>query len=75
MIADGTVKYFDVRQDVQDSYNVGIQGRMKHMVWSTGCSSWYLGANGENRSLYPGLASEYCVRTRTFNESEYEVAR
>ena len=28
-------KFVDVRQDVQDRYNQGIQGRMKHMVWST----------------------------------------
>jgi cation diffusion facilitator CzcD-associated flavoprotein CzcO len=74
MIAAG-IKYFNVRQEVQDSYNNGIQRRMRHMVWSSGCSSWYLTADGENHALYPGFASEYCVRTRKFRPSEYEVER
>jgi cation diffusion facilitator CzcD-associated flavoprotein CzcO len=75
MIADPSIRYVDVRQDVQDAYNRGLQGRMKHMVWSTGCSSWYLSPSGENHSLYPGLASEYVLRARTFKPSEYDEAR
>jgi cation diffusion facilitator CzcD-associated flavoprotein CzcO len=38
MIADD-LKYVNVRRDVQDTYNAGIQRRMKHMAWSSGCSS------------------------------------
>jgi cation diffusion facilitator CzcD-associated flavoprotein CzcO len=75
MIADRTLRAVEVRQDVQDAYNAGIQGRMKHMVWSSGCSSWYLSPDGENHSLYPGLASEYCARTRRFRPSEYHLVR
>jgi hypothetical protein len=45
------------------------------MVWSTGCSSWYLGSDGENHSLYPGPAGEYRARTRTFRPAEYHLAR
>jgi cation diffusion facilitator CzcD-associated flavoprotein CzcO len=74
MIADN-LSSVNVRRDVQGAYNTSIQRRMKHMVWSTGCSSWYLSPNGENHSLYPGLASEYCARIRKFRPSEYEVAR
>jgi len=44
------LKSIDVRQDVQDAYNDGIQGRMKHMVWPN-CKSWYLSDDGENRAL------------------------
>jgi cation diffusion facilitator CzcD-associated flavoprotein CzcO len=75
MSADPTLRSVEVRQNVQDAYNAGIQGRMKHMVWSTGCSSWYLSPDGENHSLYPGLASEYRARTRTFRPSEYHLVR
>jgi len=74
MIADG-IKYVTVRQDVQGAYNSGIKRRMRHMAWSSGCSSWYLSPDGENHALYPGFATEYCVRTRKFRSSEYEVAR
>jgi len=69
------LKYVNVRQSVQDAYNAFIQRRMKHMVWSTGCSSWYLSPNGENHSLYPGFAADYIARVRRFKPSEYELAR
>ena len=68
-------KFVDVLQEVQDRYNRGIQGRMKHMVWSTSCHPWYLSPDGSNHALYPGFAGEYALRTRRFARSEYEIAR
>ncbi|MGB8329439.1 MAG: NAD(P)/FAD-dependent oxidoreductase [Polyangiales bacterium] len=68
------LKYMDVRQEVQDRYNDGIQNRMKQMVWS-GCKSWYLSEDGSNHSLYPGFAAEYVVRTRTLRAADYEVGQ
>ena len=72
MIAED-LKSVSVRQTVQDRYNAGLQKRMKHMVWSSGCNSWYLDASGENHALYPGFASEYCLRARRFDAREFEV--
>jgi len=69
------LRYVDVRQDVQDRYNAGIQRRMKRMVWTSGCKSWYLSPDGSNHSLYPGFAAEYVARSRTFKASDYEIAR
>jgi hypothetical protein len=66
------LKYMDIRQDVQDRYNEGIQKRMKHMVWG-GCKSWYLSEDGTNRSLYPGFAAEYVLRTRSLRPADYEI--
>jgi cation diffusion facilitator CzcD-associated flavoprotein CzcO len=74
-LRDEGLRYVDVRKDVQDAYNAGIQGRMPHMVWSTGCNSWYLSEDGSNHSLYPGLAAEYALRARRFHPKDYEVAR
>jgi cation diffusion facilitator CzcD-associated flavoprotein CzcO len=69
------LRYVDVRQDVQDRYNERIQGRMRYMVWSTGCNSWYLSPDGSNHSLYPGFAAEYVLRARRFHERDYEIVR
>ncbi len=66
------LRSIEVRQDVQDRYNEGIQKRMKRMVWS-GCKSWYLDADGTNRSLYPGFAAEYVVRTRRLDPADYHL--
>jgi len=68
------VKFVDVRQDAQDRYNRGIQGRMKYMVWSTGCHPWYLSKDGTNHALYPGFAGEYVLRARHLDPSDYEIA-
>lgn len=73
MRAEG-IRYCDIRQDVQDRYNVEIQKRMKHMVWGSGCHSWYLSDDGRNYSLFPGFASEYVLRARRLKPDEYEFA-
>jgi cation diffusion facilitator CzcD-associated flavoprotein CzcO len=68
------LRFVDIRQEVQDAYNADIQRRMKKMVWSSGCNSWYLGDDGSNHALYPGFAFRYVLSARTFNPGEYEVA-
>jgi cation diffusion facilitator CzcD-associated flavoprotein CzcO len=73
MIMAEDIKYMDVRQEVLDRYNDGIQKRMKRMVWS-GCKSWYLSEDGSNHSLYPGFAAEYVLRTRKLHPGDYEIA-
>jgi cation diffusion facilitator CzcD-associated flavoprotein CzcO len=73
MMADN-LKSVEIKQAVQDDYNAGIQGRMKHMVWTSGCNSWYLSSDGSNHSLYPGFAAEYVLRARHWNASDYEFA-
>jgi cation diffusion facilitator CzcD-associated flavoprotein CzcO len=70
---DENLQSVEVRKDVQDRYNAGIQKRMKHMVWSTGCNPWYLSEDGSNHSLYPGPAAEYVLRTRNFDPADYEL--
>jgi len=69
------LRYVEVKQKAQDRYNAGIQGRMKHMVWGSGCNSWYLNDDHSNHSLYPGFAAEYVARAWSFNPSDYEVAK
>jgi len=72
-LIEDDLKFVDVKQDVQDRYNAGLQGRMKYMAWSSGCNSWYLSSDGSNHALYPGFAWEYALRTRKFKPNEYEV--
>jgi hypothetical protein len=47
---------------------------MKHMVWASGCTSWYLSNDGKNHSLFPGFAAEYVLRTRHLHLADYQVA-
>ena len=72
-LRDKNLKFLDVKQDVLDRYNAGLQRRMKHMVWHS-CHSWYLAEDGRNHALYPGFAFEYVMRSRRLKLSEYETA-
>ena len=44
---------------------------MKSTVWVSGCSSWYLDANGRNTTLWPGFTFEFRRRTRHFDGQHY----
>jgi hypothetical protein len=48
----------------QAAYNQRIQARLGTTVWSSGCRSWYLDANGRNSTLWPGSTVEFWLQTR-----------
>ncbi|MDL4821822.1 NAD(P)-binding protein [Actinomadura opuntiae] len=49
----------DVKKNAQDTYNRRIQHRLTRTTWNSGCSSWYLTADGFNATMYPGFATRY----------------
>jgi cation diffusion facilitator CzcD-associated flavoprotein CzcO len=65
------LRYLDVRQDVQRRYNDRIQKRLTKTTWMSGCSSWYLTADGFNASMYPGFATQYLRQMRDFRFADY----
>jgi cation diffusion facilitator CzcD-associated flavoprotein CzcO len=65
---------FEVRPQVQDAFNAEIQERLKDSVWNSGCSSWYLDANGRNSIQWPGFTFEYRRRTRRFDAADYRLS-
>jgi cation diffusion facilitator CzcD-associated flavoprotein CzcO len=62
-----------VRPDVVDRFYSGVQRRLRHTVWTTGCSSWYRSAAGQVDTLWPGTTVEYWMRTRRFRPSVHAV--
>ena len=65
----------EVSPDAQDAYNAWLQERMQDTVWLRGgCDSWYLDANGVNRTLYPGLSSAFRRSLREFRVAEHVLA-
>ncbi|MBD5633230.1 MAG: 4-hydroxyacetophenone monooxygenase, partial [Candidatus Eremiobacteraeota bacterium] len=63
----------DVRANVQADFNRSLQHRMKRTVWSSGCRSWYLDANGKNTALWPGFTFEFRRRTYRIDPRRYRV--
>ena len=61
----------DVKPDAQVTFNKGIQGALSKTVWTSGCKSWYVDANGKNTTLWPGFTFVYRGKTRTFKTGQY----
>ncbi|WP_059014703.1 NAD(P)/FAD-dependent oxidoreductase [Mycobacterium sp. M26] len=70
------LRYLDVRAEVQYRHNKQLQRRLRKTTWMTGCTSWYLTADGFNATMYPGFATQYLRQMREFQQSDYvAVAR
>ena len=65
----------DVRPNVQAAFNRRLQRRMSRTVWTSGCRSWYLDANGKNTTLWPGFSFAYGLRTRHLRLRRYQALR
>lgn len=65
------VSYLDVKPSVQMAFNEDIQEKLSHMVWSSGCHSWYHTENGKNTTLWPGPTTTFRQRTRHIDPEDY----
>ncbi len=63
----------EVLPEIQEAFNKEMQQRMRGTVWTSGCASWYLDANGHNTTLWPGFTFEFRRRTRHFDPQHYEL--
>ncbi|MBF6137193.1 NAD(P)/FAD-dependent oxidoreductase [Nocardia puris] len=62
----------EVREPVQRKFNSEIQRKLVKGVWSSGgCTSWYLDAQGVNRTVWPGFTWQYWRRTRKLAASDF----
>jgi cation diffusion facilitator CzcD-associated flavoprotein CzcO len=63
----------EVKQDIQDRFNADLQQRLRKTVWSRGCTSWYLTADGKNTANWPGFSFEFRLKTRRPRWDDYAV--
>jgi cation diffusion facilitator CzcD-associated flavoprotein CzcO len=65
----------EVRAEAQRAYNGALEPRLDKSIWASGCQSWYLDAQGKNRTLWPGFTFEFWLRTRHLAFSALEFDR
>ncbi|MEU4443941.1 NAD(P)/FAD-dependent oxidoreductase [Actinosynnema sp. NPDC050801] len=66
----------DVRPEVQARFNRQLQRKLSKGVWTEGgCKSWYLDAQGINRTVWPGFTWRYWMRTKTVRAEDYTLTR
>jgi cation diffusion facilitator CzcD-associated flavoprotein CzcO len=63
----------EVRPEAVERYNDEIQEMMQGTVWTSGCQSWYLDADGRNTTLWPDFTFRFRERTRRFDAENYEL--
>ncbi len=64
---------WQVRAEVQASYNARLQMQLARTVWNTGgCKSWYRTAGGLNTTLWPDFTFVFRRATRRFKPGAYE---
>ena len=55
--------YFNIKPEIQKSYNEKLQSMFKNTAWASGCASWYMNSEGKNTSIYPRLNTEFRKQT------------
>jgi cation diffusion facilitator CzcD-associated flavoprotein CzcO len=68
-----TARSIEVKRGAQAHSNESLVRRMKHTVWSEGCTSWYQTAEGRNTNNWPGYTFEFAWRTRAPRWDDYVV--
>jgi len=66
------LSFIDVRPDIERAFREELAGKMKHTVWTSGCTSWYQSAGGEV-FLWPAASVDYWRRTRRVDLADYEL--
>jgi hypothetical protein len=66
------MRYLNVKEEIQEAYNVEIQKKLEKTVWNSGCNSWYLTSTGKNTTVWPGFTFEYWQKTRNIRPADYE---
>ena len=71
-LRDRGLASIDVRPEVEAAFRDELREKMKHTVWTTGCTSWYQTPDGEV-FLWPGASFDYWRRTRRVELDDYET--
>ena len=62
------------RRQAQKRYNHALQQRLVKTVWSQGgCRSWYLSADGHNRTLWPDFSFRFRRQLSNVDWREFEL--
>jgi cation diffusion facilitator CzcD-associated flavoprotein CzcO len=59
--------------DAARKWTQGLQEKLPGTVWGTGCSSWYLNAQGKNTVIWPDFTFKFRQETRHFVPKDHEI--
>jgi cation diffusion facilitator CzcD-associated flavoprotein CzcO len=59
LLVAGGAQVLEVRQEAHERFQAEMARRTATTVWATGCSNWYVDANGRVTNNWPGPNDEY----------------
>lgn len=72
-IRNSRLSYIDVKPEVMERYNIGVQEAIRESVWAAGCRSWYKTEDGKVTNNWSGFTAEYWWRTREPDFADYRL--
>jgi hypothetical protein len=64
---------FDVKSNVQNSFNAKLQHALRNTVWAEGCKSWYIAESGKIVNNWSGFTFTYRRLTSRFDSVNYHA--
>lgn len=71
-LRDGGLRAVDVKAAAMRDYNADIQEKLRHSVWSAGCSSWYHTATGKVTNNWPGYTRDYQLQMSVLDHENFD---
>jgi cation diffusion facilitator CzcD-associated flavoprotein CzcO len=63
----------EVKPQIAEEFHEELRAALAGTVWHTGCTSWYVDANGNDPNQWPWLWSTYRRRTAELEPGAYEL--
>jgi cation diffusion facilitator CzcD-associated flavoprotein CzcO len=63
----------EVRREAVEEFNRELRAALAGTVWHSGCTNWYLDADGNDPNQWPWLWSTYRRRTARIEPGTYEI--
>jgi hypothetical protein len=64
----------EITRAAAEGFDRELRDALRETVWHTGCTSWYLDANGNDPNQWPWTWSAYRRRTETLAQGAYRLA-
>lgn len=66
-------RWWEVRDDAEQTFSRAIQRKLQKSVWLSGCRSWYLDERGQNVTLWPGFTFTFRAGLSRFDEALHHL--
>jgi cation diffusion facilitator CzcD-associated flavoprotein CzcO len=62
------------RETAAEHWTRRLRAKLPTTVWGTGCSSWYLNAEGTNTTIWPDFTFTFQRATRRFDPRDHQIS-